>query len=44
VTATITAAPEAIGDSSDALAQVRTERFPYAAAIGLGVLVALWQA
>jgi prepilin peptidase CpaA len=37
-------APDGTGESGDTMAQVRKERFPYAAAIGLGVAVALWQA
>ena len=43
-TVPVSSAPDGAGESSRALAQIRKERFPYAAAIGLGVLVALWQA
>ena len=43
-TAVASAAPHGAGESGDAMTQVRKERFPYAAAIGLGVMVALWQA
>ena len=43
-TGAVSPAPDCAGESSVALERIRKERFPYAAAIGLGVLVALWQA
>jgi len=43
-TAAASAAPDGAGEPGDTMAQIRKERFPYAAAIGLGVMVALWQA